>query len=307
MKTYKFILSLLFTTISFAISAQKLDTLRNFNAYIELVAPKYSGVNQWGYFVGHSSVYRQQFAEKYYINGTQKIKGVIVHLSGKYRNASNAVEFNVYSVGENKLPSNRLETKVVFYKNLDLSGKPYYVPFSKEVTVSDSFFVSFNIDDYLHGGFDGDTLALICATNGTRSADDLKLFGRNAVQVHNHDEEEWKDFYYQNFTPFATHFAIFPVVISNEIQSIDDYHYSNKIEQSFYNPTEQSLEINFSHNITSNFTLSISDLTGKLVHEKSFDWGINSFKFNNLLLNKGIYILHYSSKNQIFSSKILIK
>ncbi|MBT1688117.1 T9SS type A sorting domain-containing protein [Dawidia soli] len=186
--------------------------MRNFSADTELYAPQYSNPGQWGYILGQNHLYRQQFAEKYNVHGKVKIIGIIAYLAGSFENENNFVEFNVYSVGSTRLPDKKLASVQRLYKDLQLDGGAYYLPLTAPITVADSFYVTFNVQDYMHGGYDGDTLGLYCGLPGSRSEADLKKFGRNAVQAHNHVMEDWKDFYSQNFSPISTHFALFPVV-----------------------------------------------------------------------------------------------
>jgi hypothetical protein len=180
--------------------------------------------------LGFNHLSRQQFGEKYYINGKAKVVGVVAHLTGKYANANNFVEFNVFDVGRDRLPNRKLHTHEVFYRQLDLSGKAFVVKYNKAIEVKDSFFVAFNIQDFLHGGFDGDTLGLYMAEDGSRRATDLLNFGRNVIQAHNHDHDDWKDFFTQNFSPIATHFAIYPLIeivgataVSNFVEDVETY------------------------------------------------------------------------------------
>jgi hypothetical protein len=275
--------------------AQQKDTLRNFPKDTPLYAPKYSGNNQWGYYLGQNQLYRQQYAEKYHIQGKAKVTGIVTHLVGKFANAGNAVEFNVYSVGTNKLPDIRLSTFSITYPNLDLSGKAFSVEFPNPVAVSDSFFVTFNVDDYMHGGFDGDTLGLYCGENGSRPRNDLKNFGRNAVQIHNHDIEEWKDFYSQNFSPIATHFALFPIVEMAEPTGIDDLEEEKALAISVSpNPASGSFRVNFHTKESSNVQLSIKALDGREVYKRNLGMlpaGEHSQVVEKLELEYGCYIV----------------
>lgn len=232
----KYSITFVLLALTFTIRAQSLDTLSNLEEGTSLYAPRYTDPGQWGYILGQNSAYRQQYAEKYHIEGGAKVKGIITHLTGVYEHPENYVEFNVYRVSENGLPGKRLGGRQIFYKDIDLSGNAMYIHLNTAVNVADSFFVTFNVLDYLHGGYDGDTLGLMAGEPGSRPTEDLGSFGRNAVQAHNHSKEEWKDFYTQNFTPIATHFALFPIVEYEDVSL--EKHLSWKNFRIYPNPSE---------------------------------------------------------------------
>jgi hypothetical protein len=186
------------------------DTLRNHAAHGELYLPVYDAP-QRGLVLGHNSLLRQQYAEKYYIVGNGSVTGLLVRLGGRFANPANRAEFSVRSVAANGLPGGRLGGLSKPYAALDVSGGDYFVSFPVAVSVADSFFVSFDLGDYGHGGFEGDTIGLLACRPGCRDTSDLSVYGRNAVQRHNHNRADWRDFYYQNLTPLAIHFAIYPV------------------------------------------------------------------------------------------------
>lgn len=267
----KLLFPLLFGTV--AVYAQT-DTLRNFDNNSSMYAPKYEGNGQHGYVLGQNHLYRQQFAEKYNISGATRVHGIIAHLTGVYANRSNFVEFNVYSVNAvNKLPDKKLASAQILYPDLDLSGSAYYVSLPVPVAVSDSFFVTFNVQDYMHGGYDGDTLGLFCAVAGTRSKEDLARFGRNAIQAHNHIKEDWRDFYTQNFSPIATHFALFPVVDKMIATNIHDNKISSETITLYPNPTSEGFYVKSSevdHSVVEVYNLQAQLLLVKDVTAKDF-------------------------------------
>lgn len=301
---------LLFISIAGNVSAQtRVDTLRNFPATMSMHAPKYT-TNGWGYMLGQNHLYRQQFAEKYYIKGPAKVLGVVAHLAGKYTHPDNYVEFNLYNVGGNRLPNQRLAGVERLYSQLDLSGNAYYVQFLTPVTVADSFYVTFNVLDYLHGGYEGDTLGLYTGMPGSRSTEDLQRFGRNVVQAHNHSKEDWKDFYTQNFSPIATHFAIFPVVqfenrttaIGGIREAYDLTIYPQPASGQLYYKlgTKEALGFN---------QVSLFNLQGQIVYRNNATTFVSSEpqKLDISHLQKGVYVLKLQNNQQVISRKIVVQ
>jgi hypothetical protein len=204
------------STLSTAARGQGLDTLRHHSASIDLTLYRYgSGIGEGegtGLLLGHNSHFRQQFAERYHAASGDRVIGIIAHLGGTFAHGEHVVEFALYAVAKNGLPGDKIVGKAVAYRDLNLTGEAMRIDFDAPQVVGDSFFVAFNLGDYAHGGYEGDTVGLYACDRGCRSEADLETFGRNAVQWHNHDRVDWHDFYYQNFTPLPIHFAIYPIV-----------------------------------------------------------------------------------------------
>ncbi|MFM6308635.1 MAG: T9SS type A sorting domain-containing protein, partial [Dolichospermum sp.] len=116
----------------------------------------------------------------------------------------------------------------------------------------------------------------------TRSVDDLKLFGRNAVQVHNHDEEEWKDFYSQNFTPIATHFALFPILNASTRGRDDLTTNEFSITKIFPNPFTESFTLQLKNNEPQKLTLFFYNSMGQIIKSQVVE--------NNTINSNGIQI-----------------
>lgn len=298
---------LLSLVIVLTAKAQQVDTLRNFPKGTEIYTPKHSGSSGWGYYLGQNHLYRQQFAEKYHLVGGGKVLGVVAHLQGKYANPNNYVEFNVYEVGANRLPGRRLNTHAIPYRSLDLSGNAYLVMFAKPVNVSDSFYVSFNVDDYLHGGYEGDTLGLMAGVPGSRKREDLVRFGRNVVQAHNHDREDWKDFYTQNFSPLAIHFALFPIVENTEPTALLDEKMGAKGFVSYPSPMRDVLYIQKQSSFHHLSHVELKNLSGQTVLSKALS---NQENKNTVTLDgleqlpKGMYFLMLHSDKGVLVQKI---
>jgi hypothetical protein len=242
------------------------DTLRNLQNSIPRTVDSYS--TGWGYFTGHNSRSTEEFAEKYYIEGTRKLVGVISEHTGKVTNTTNTSQFKAYTVGTNHMPATLKASKNVPYGQIDLTGTPMVTMFPSPATVTDSFFVSFNLTDYAHGGFEGDTIGLLYGTNGSRSNSDLALLGRNAVRHHSHGSPTWKDFYSQNFTPVATHFALFPILEStttgNENLTTSEF----EITRIFPNPFVENITIQVKSKTLNNILVYFYSEIGQLVKTK---------------------------------------
>ena len=289
---YSITLLLLLTQVCIG---QTKDTLSNLSDTSQLVAFSYNAPSISGYYTGHNSLYREEFAEKYYLSGTAAVVGVISFHEGVNKN-NNTAEFNIYEVASSRLPGKILGSQKILYKNIDLQRNPMTTLFENPVMVQDSFFVSFNLTDYAHGGFEGDKIALLTGLDGSRNQDDLQHSGRNAIRVHNHDVRLWRDFYTQNFTPVATHFAIYPIVEFSSVTSTENAFVTDEnltVHPTFPNPISDNCVIRYSLAHTSDVQLTIYDHVGKVVYSslnqrKGSGYHEENINFQNF--STGVYI-----------------
>lgn len=283
------------------------DTLRNLSSTATRTINTYT--SNWGYYTGSNYLYREEFAEKYYISGTRTILGIISEHTGKVTNNNNTSQFRVYSVGSNRLPSTLLSSKNVKYGDINLTGAPMVTLLNSPATVADSFFVSFNLTDYAHGGFDGDTVGLLYGVDGSRSNADLSILGRNAIRFHSHSGPSWKDFYSQNFTPIKTHFAIYPILSS--ATGIDDLKTDEfEITNVFPNPFTESLYIKVNQkNEVNKLSITIYNDLGQIVKQitsENFDYtDSKEIKINTTELISGRYILFIKGINTGLATQII--
>ena len=252
--------------------SQEEDTLRHLSTLDTLTVYTYDGPNQWGYITGHNHLGRQEYAEKYIVNGAAKVTAIISHHHGVVRNDKNVGSFIIYAVNEKGLPGDILNTKLWYFGDLDLSGNAQFTALDKDVDVVDSFFVSFNLTDYSHGGFEGDTLALMTGLEGSREESDLAIWARNVTRFHNHSTPDFRDFYYQNGTPIATHFALYPIVeFDNTVTATRDQFVQSdqlKLFPPYPNPVRDNVNLRFSQSRTSQVLIKMYDVQGKEILDK---------------------------------------
>jgi hypothetical protein len=287
--------------------AQSIDTLRNYAIGTKLTLLKYTPSQGWGYILGHNHNFRQQFAEKYNISGKAKVLGIVSHLQGRYSHADTSAEFNVFDVGVRKLPNNKLGGKRVKFKELNLTGGQTIVLFDTPVEVSDSFYVAFDLYDYAHGGYEGDTIGLMCGIQGSRKSADLRRFGRNVLQFHNHDIVDWRDFYTQNFTQIATHFAIYPIVEWVEPTALLDEKMGANGFVSYPSPMRDVLYIQKQSSFHHLRHVELKNLSGQTVFSKALSnqEDKNTITFDGLeQLPEGMYFLMLHSDKGVLVQKI---
>jgi hypothetical protein len=288
--------------------AQVVDTLKNMLSHTQLITNQYT--SNWGYYSGHNYLGRQQYAEKYVVTRRAKIVGIVSHLGGKTSATSmDSVAFNIWTIGANKFPATLLVSKVIQTKDLDASGKAFMVMLDKPIQVPDSFFVAFDLLDYSHHDHP-DTLALLYAPPGSRSQKDLANFGRNVVQVHSHGAPVWRDFYTQNFTPIATHFAIFPIVEFENVTTATD-EIRGFYDLTIY-PQPASGQLYFKTSTKESFVVnevSLFNLQGQMVYRNNSTTFVSSEpqKLDISHLQKGVYVLKLQNNQQVISRKIVVQ
>lgn len=270
------------------------DTLKNHADGLTLVSDKYTGTGEWGYFLGHNHHEQQQFAEKYYVDDHVHVLGVVVHLTGTVTHTDNEAYCRVFEVKADGLPGAELEHGHIDFGDLDLTGGANVILFHDEAHVEDSFFVSFDLGDYAHGGHEGDTIGVLYAPAGSRNSADLAKFGRNVIQEHGHGSANWSDVYSQSFLNLATHLAIYPVV------EFEDHHNSIKqvsgktlaVTAPYPNPAAGSITIPYTLKKDSDVTIEVTDMGGRSVQALS-KGGISAGSYTETLdlsrLPNGLY------------------
>jgi hypothetical protein len=259
----KLLTTSLLTLLGTAVLAQEKDTLRNHSNEETLVAYKHI---KWGYQLGHNGKYEQQYAEKYTIPGAARILGVISHHAGSYSNPHNKVAFNILASSTDKYPGTLLGSKEVAYSALDLSGSAMTTMFDEPITVSDSFFVAFDLFDYAHGGYEGDTIGLFSSPDGSRISNATLDRGRNVVQIHNHSEVAWRDYATQNFTPAdrdMIHFALYPILEWGAATSLPWKQQGLTLLPPYPNPASDKITIEFRLEENSPVSIELLEINGK--------------------------------------------
>jgi photosystem II stability/assembly factor-like uncharacterized protein len=300
-------------SVAFQVSEAGLDTLKNHVPTAAIEVMRYNKAQGWGYILGHNYLFRQQYAEKYYIEGKAEVNGLITYLKGRYAHADTLAEFNVFNVSDKRVPGTRLGGKKVRYKDLTLNGDPTTILFDQPVAVADSFYVSFNLFDYAHGGYEGDTIGMYMSRPGTRLVTDFKVKGRNVVQRHNHEFTDWVDFRTQNFTPHAVHFAIYPIVKFTDITTGIEEQYVEqggmRLFPAYPNPASTTLHLNFSLSKSENVSVQVIDGKGSTMLDWNLgrkDKGDHDMEMDVTFLKPGFYVYVIRTGTASLASRFII-
>ncbi len=267
--------------------------------------------NDLGYLTGNNEYGDEEFAEKYEIQGTGKLHGITaIHLGQDGTPGSITASYRAYSVGSNGLPETALANKNVSYADVPVDGQPNTTLFSSPVNVSGSFFVSFRLGDYAHGGLGTKKIAVSHSPDGSRPESDFEVYGRNVIRWHGHGAAIWKDYRTENFSDYspAVYFSLFPIVELNDLAVID-FNGKGNVGAVYPNPSSGIFTIPVLSNLGGEAHFKLFDFSGKLVSEKKskLSTGKTNYLFSDETLNPGNYILWIKTPEGNISQKISIK
>ena len=174
------VVSMLTSTALF--SQHEEDTLVNHAPGLPLATDHYSGANQWGYYAGMSHKKQEGFGERYEISEHGDVIGVIVHVEGTVTNDENEAHVRILEVANDGKPGAEIEHGHVHFHDLNLDGSATVVMLDHHAHVHDAFFAVFDIGDYAHGGYEGDTIGVLYTPDGSRASADLSLLFRNVTK-----------------------------------------------------------------------------------------------------------------------------
>ena len=300
--------TLLLSIVATMVFAQ--DTLQHFTpSTVTPIADTYP--SDQGYHTGHNDYADEEFAEKYEITGSGEVFGVIAIHEGVAGTSTKNASYKLYSVANNGLPGTELATLSVPYNDIPVTGTPYTVMFSNVVSVSDEFFISFNLGDYAHGNPGTKRIAITHSPDGTRPSSDFSVFGRNAIRWHSHSSPAWKDYRTENFQSYepAVHLSLFPVVQLSTTSVVEFDNQGSSIGSAFPNPSSHgSFSIPVNTVSGGEAVFQLFDLTGKMVSEKHMvlSPGKTDYLFSGNGLATGTYLLLIKIPEGSVSQKIII-
>lgn len=300
--------------LTFTLSAQheeETDTLVNHASGLPLSTDEYTGTNQWGYYAGMNHKEQQQFGERYEVSEHGDVIGIIIHVVGTVTNDHNEAFVRIFNVAGDGKPGTEIEHGHVHFDDLNLDGTATVVLLDDHAHIHDAFFATFDIGDYAHGGYDGDTIGVLYSPDGSRETSDLSTLYRNVVQEHGHGAAAWSDFYTGNNTPVATHFAIYPIVeFEHEHEVGLEQAVSNGIlsfSSPYPNPAAEKITVPFQLTESSDVEFFIHDLTGKELLSKNIGKvipGTYDHELDLSSLKSGHYIVVVKTTKGSLATKI---
>lgn len=296
--------------LAFAVSSFSQEALQNFNPE-EITPIAETFPDGSGYMTGHNDYGDEEFAEKYIIDGTGTVHGIVAIHTGEEGTSTLSASYRIYNVAASGYPNSPIANKNVSYNDIPVNDSPFTVNFDNPVEVSGEFFASFRLGDYIHGNLGTKLIGLTHAPDGTRPESDFEVFGRNVIRWHSHGATVWKDYRTENFEDYnpAIHLSLFPLVELESMSSID-LHGQGKIGAVYPNPSPNGeFNVKISSKTSGQISLQLYDLTGKLIQEKSFDSNSSqdTFKISANQAKSGIYVLKITTPEGSIAQKVVIK
>lgn len=294
----------------FAVSAFSQEALQNFNP--EEITPVIENYpNGGGYLTGHNDYGDEEFAEKYIIDGTGTVYGIVAVHTGEEGSSALSASYRIYNVAASGLPNSPIANKNIPYNEIPIDNNPFTVNFDNPIEVSGEFFASFRLGDYVHGNLGTKLIGLTHAPDGTRPEPDFEIFGRNVVRWHSHGATVWKDYRTENFEDYnpAIYLSLFPLVELDAMSNID-FHGQGKIGAIYPNPSpDGSFNVLISSKATGKSSFQLYDMTGKLIKEQNFEVSSsqNNYQFSADRAAPGIYVLRIVTPEGQIAQKVVIK
>jgi hypothetical protein len=288
------------------------DTLQHFDPTVDTpVADAFPSSN--GYHTGHNNYSDEEFAEKYEITGDASVLGVVAIHTGTAGTSGMNSQYKIYNVNGSGLPGTEVASKSVLNNDIPVDGSMFTTLFNNPASVSDEFFVSFNLGDYAHNDPGTKRIALTHSEDGTRPSSDLSVFGRNAIRWHSHDSgADWKDYRTENFQGYepSVHFSLFPIVELAPASIIGLNGNEGSIGAVYPNPSTNfdGFTVPVKTNAGGDVIFQLFDLSGKIVaerHETLYP-GETNYLFSGDELKTGTYLLFVTLPEGGASQKVTV-
>ena len=292
-----------------------------------------------GYVTGTNSYNDKGFAERYSFTGSDssvKITGVYAQFAGTLNPASSrSVMLKVWMGGGpvrikdslyyNGFPGTAIDSVAVPVTQLGIDTVKQHMFATPTANLSVSFFVGYTID-YNYTTLNGDTIGLATSLDGHRNTNDYTFryitnvdgdttSADTILNVQNAtlwSDGMWYDNYTQNDST-ANNLAIYPIVVIAAPTGISSI---TKNALTFYgsypNPASDNVSIRYALSAAADVTISIMDLTGRLVStakERSESVGDHTMQLNTSSLAAGeyIYTIRTSAGDGLASKLTIIK
>lgn len=268
--------------------------LRNFPVADTLHVYTTDSVNG-GYTTGTNLWNDQAFAERYTFNGSDssmRVAGVMAQFGGKVSATStHSANLRVWTGSQPQMitatlfysdfPNVVINTKTVPFTQLGIGTvadtlKTYWFD-TLSPAVAGSFFVGYDMS-YSWAAMGGDTIALACTKNGTRTtapywltyptdAEGDTLAIDTIINVQNATlwaDNNWHDNYTDNDS-IANHLAIFPIVLIGGTTGVSVTHKDLTLYGAYPNPASSVANLRFALASASTVSIRLMDMQGRSV------------------------------------------
>jgi hypothetical protein len=227
----------------------------------------------WGVISGHNSRFFSQFAEKFKIADSAKIKGIYINIKDRYfSNIFSTFTIKIWKGSEQ--PEQEIYSQEVYYRSIIRSAYNYYY-FDSTISVNDNFFAGYCINYQFP-----DTLKVNTAVpRTTGSLSTMFVYYDNA----------WHNIKEITYPSVNTSLAI-GVITTDETDLLPQNKWPLQISP---NPCVNYTKVDLPNDFIL-YSLSLSDLTGRKINI-NYEKNENSIKLDVTKLYSGIYILDINS------------
>jgi lysyl endopeptidase len=260
------------------------EQLTNIEEGDQIVNESYYG---WGYITGHNSGGISQYAEHYFRNGSKYVYGLKMHVAKAYSQSPDSHILLKIWDGIDR-PANELFRKEIYTFEL-MPGEENYLRLDTLILVNRHFFVGYEISYELPI----DTFAVFAALHTdpdiSNTAYALKDVSwqplSDAIEIYN------------------ASLAVSPLVLDYYPPSSTEYGKYPFDDITLYpNPTYGNTQILFKNRVEGEIRLTIYDLQGNKVFERSFNSPEPNFQLDTRVLQQGLFVLKIE-----YSGKIAVK
>ncbi len=243
----------------------------------------------WGFWSGHSSYQFSSFAEKFQNDTVLQIPGIYMQIARLPKNDTGTIYIKLWSGDE--FPGLLLAKKRYSYTQL-IAGEEIYLPFDTVVNVKGNYFAGYDISYQA----ESDTFAVYQVNSSIKSPSKSFYFKNNLG---------WQKYSRISQVPQYATLAVCPRVcgITNKKKPIIDDGDEPVI---FPNPAFDLLSVDFKNTDVKHISLSIYDLSGRLVQKNSTIVYYRTMYVDLNKLQTGIYVCEIIVNNKKFSRKLVV-
>jgi lysyl endopeptidase len=263
------------------------EQLSNITGDDSLINPPYHG---WGYISGHNSAGTSQYAEHFYRNGTKYIYGAKINVAKAYtQRADSRITLKIWD-GTDR-PEIVLFVKS-FYSFELVAEEENFLRLDTLIQVDRNFFMGYEINYETPL----DTFAVFTALHTDTEISNSAYAEYNGT---------WQPLT-NGVEVFNASLAISPLVIDYyppPDSQFGEYPFGNITL--YPNPTYDKLQILFKNRVEGEILISVYDLMGNLVTQRSVVSPEPNFAFDTGILSQGIFLLKIEYPGNEFVSKII--
>ena len=280
--------------------------------------------------LGHTIYKDNEWGERFIVSEPAVIKGIVCLNYGISRSEDSA-SFSIYSVGQDSLPNQKLNSRKIPYRCLGLNHELNYIAFDSLIVIKGAFYATFGLTPYQ--ALTEDTLGLlhsVISENSATSGD--TQFGRTVARWF---DGNWYDIYSTGYISNKIessdrgkdliHLALAPIVNFNKVNTtplFDSLHCRSatgmnpyvqkgtlKMFPCYPNPAEDYTLLSFSTIGEASMDVKVFNSNGSVVYTRQMNvrqQGTHQHRIPTVDFPPGHYFYLLSDGKNILSSDFVI-